>query len=75
MSGSSNGSGSRQSKKGSDDMCDSCFATTKYVCISCDMPICNKCSCFETNEEQPGWVAGKRVGYCETCYRERKVKK
>lgn len=49
------------------NICSFCFATTKYSCLHCAMPICNKCSVFEDNEEASGWAAGKRVGYCEPC--------
>lgn len=81
MRGSAAGSGSFLGKIGkmasnpSNDMCASCFTTTKYVCISCDMAICNKCSCFESDEEKPNWVAGRSVGYCDPCDRERKAHK
>ena len=51
--------------QGENDQNTSCFATTKYSCLHCAMPICNKCSVFEENEEASGWAAGKRVGYYE----------
>ena len=53
-----------------EDTCISCFATTKYNCLHCEMSICNKCSVFEDNEEAPGWTAGKSVGHCEACIKE-----
>ena len=55
------------------DMCSSCFCSTKYTCLKCEMSICNKCSIFEANEDTPGWVAGKRVGFCEPCAKDRKA--
>ena len=50
-----------------EDMCYSCFETTKYSCIKCTNVISNLCSAFELNEETPGWIAGKVVGYCLPC--------
>ena len=32
--------------------------------------ICNRCPAFESNEESPGWIAGKAVGYCLPCKQE-----
>ena len=29
------------------EMCCSCYDTTKYTCLKCKSPICNKCSIFE----------------------------
>lgn len=57
----------------SEDMCSSCFANTKYVCIECRMPICNKCSIFENNEDTVGWTAGTSVGHCEPCFKAKKL--
>ena len=53
------------------DMCSSCFCVTRYTCLKCEKPICDKCSIFEANEDTPGWVAGKRVGFCEPCAKDR----
>ena len=53
-----------------EDMCFSCFATTKYSCIKCGHSVCNRCSVFQEDEETPGWVAGKSVGYCIPCEKE-----
>ena len=39
--------------------CYSCFMDTKYKCLRCELPICNKCSVFEENEDVEGWTAGK----------------
>ena len=41
------------------EMCYSCFMDTKYKCLRCELPICNKCSVFEENEDVEGWTAGK----------------
>ena len=39
------------------EMCFSCFMNTKYNCLRCDLPICNKCSVFKKTrtlrDEQP----------------------
>ena len=53
-----------------EDTCFSCFATTKYSCIKCGHSVCNRCSVFQEDEETPGWVAGKSVGYCIPCEKE-----
>ena len=45
------------------DSCVACFSATKYSCITCDQPICNRCSKYELNEEKCGWEAGKHVAY------------
>ena len=55
------------------DMCSSCFCSTKYTALKCGKSICNKCSIFEANEDTPGLVAGKRVGLCEPCTKDRKA--
>ena len=57
----------------SEDMCSSCFANTKYICIVCRIPICNKCSVFENNEDTDFWTAGKSVGHCELCFKAKKL--
>ena len=38
---------------------------SKYKCFRCELPICNKCSVFEGNEDVEGWTAGKSLAYCE----------
>ena len=53
-----------------EDVCYSCFETTKYSCIKCTNAICNRCSAFESNEETLGFIAGKAVGYCLRCKQE-----
>jgi hypothetical protein len=54
----------------SDDTCMSCLETTKYCCLHCKFPLCNKCSVPEENEETRGWKAGKTVAYCEQCAKD-----
>ena len=54
-----------------ENMCSSCVSNTKYICLKCSIPICINCSTFEDNEESEGWTAGKCVGYCELCFREK----
>ena len=61
----------RQSSSSEEDMCSSCFANTKYTCLKCQIPICNKCSTFEENEASDRWTAGKCVAYCEPCFKEK----
>ena len=57
-----------------DDMCSSCFSNTlKYTCLKCTIPICNKCSTFELDENTEKWAAGRCVGYCEPCFREKRT--
>ena len=52
-------------------LCIVCFTPTKYSCIGCPNIICARCSCFESDEETEGWIAGKSVGYYRNCYEER----
>lgn len=54
--------------------CGSCFASTKYICLSCTNAFCMRCSVFEEDEEKPGWKAGRSVAYCEACFREKMEK-
>ena len=49
------------------DICCSCFGTTKYTCLKCGIPIFNKCSIFEEDEDYHGWVAGKSVAFKTVC--------
>ena len=42
------------------EMCFSCFMNTKYKCLRCKLPICNKCSVLEENEDVEGWKASKK---------------
>ena len=60
-------SGSSRVTIPADDCCCVCFVETKYVCITCELLVCNKCSSFEANEETPGWLMGRSVGYCFAC--------
>ena len=45
-----------------EDMYSSCFSTTKYTCLKCNIPICNNCSVFEKDEDSSGWAPLKSVG-------------
>ena len=56
------------------EMCHSCFMDTIYKCLTCELPICNKCSVlvFEENEDVERWTASKSVAYCEPCDRDLK---
>ena len=42
------------------------------VCIDWCMPICNKCSTFENDEDTDGWRARRSVGHCEPCFKTKK---
>ena len=50
------------------DNCYSCMKDTKYVCLSCGIPVCNICSSVEPNEDARGWLGGRSVGYCTECF-------
>ena len=52
-----------------DDRCGICFNETNYICLKCDLPVCNKCSTYENNEETVGWTMGRSVGYCLACHK------
>ena len=49
------------------DSCLCCGEITKYKCIACNLPVCNRCTVFEGNEETDGWCSGISVGYCNDC--------
>ena len=51
-------------------MCSSCFANTKYICLKCQIPNCNKCSTFEHNEDTERSAAGRCEGCWKSCFRE-----
>ena len=54
--------------------CINCSAITKYVCLTCKRPACNKsieCS-VPADEETLGWKAGSSVGWCSTCFKKTK---
>ena len=36
------------------EMCRSCFINTKYKCLRCELPACNKCSVFKQNQDVEG---------------------
>ena len=39
----------------------SCFMGTKYKCLRSELPICNKCSVFEENEDVDGRTGCKAL--------------
>ena len=51
--------------------CRTCTAETKYVCLICEGPICNRlaCSVF-LPEETVNWKAGISVSACLRCKEE-----
>ena len=49
--------------------CVKCSGRTKYVCLKCAKPLCNKskeCS-VPADEDSPGREAGVSVAYCVSC--------
>ena len=54
--------------RGDVDYCFSCEEITKYRCLTCSMPACNRCTVFEEDEEVEGWRAGMCVAYCNACH-------
>lgn len=49
--------------------CVKCSSLTKYVCLKCAKPVCNKskeCS-VPADEDSPGWKAGVSVAQCISC--------
>lgn len=49
--------------------CVKCSSLTKYVCLKCAKPLCNRsreCS-VPADEESPGWKAGVSVACCVSC--------
>ena len=55
------------------EMCSSCFRETGYCFILCSNPFCNRCSVFEEDEGSRGWVMGRSVAYCQTCYEKKQL--
>ena len=57
------------------EMCRSCFINTKYKCLRCELPACNKCSVLKQNEDvrdrQPA-KALHTLAYCEVSDRDLK---
>ena len=49
--------------------CTRCKEQTKYVCTTCEAPICKckECSFPEINEDSVGWIAQRSVAYCKDC--------
>ena len=53
--------------------CSNCANVTKYICLTCERPVCNKssdCSVW-ADEENPGWKAGIAVAWCLPCFDKR----
>ena len=49
------------------DNCESCMKQTKYICITCGVPVCTVCCLEELDEETQGWIPCRSVGYCSVC--------
>ena len=47
--------------------CLSCEELTKYKCLICNLPTCNRCCLPEADEDVDGWCMGLSVGYCNNC--------
>ena len=49
--------------------CVKCSSLTKYVCLKCAKPVCNKSKkCLvPANEYSPGWKADVSVAHCAGC--------
>ena len=52
------------------DFCSSCAKETEYICITCGIAVCNRCSIAEENDEVSGWRPARSVGYCIECSSE-----
>ena len=54
--------------------CFSCKASTKYVCITCRKPVCNREGCsYEALQKTEGWKAFQSVSRCGVCYSKSKT--
>ena len=73
ISVSSNMAAYRAGFEDDEDSCMSWLDTTKYRCLRCKFPLCNKCSLPEENDEIPGWKSGKFVAYCVPCRQKGKL--
>ena len=50
-----------------DSLCSLCKSQTKYSCVACNLPLCNKCA-IASNEMVEGYdEENKRVGKCPDC--------
>ena len=49
--------------------CTGCKNQTKYHCITCEKPMCNREECCvpENNENGIGWIAQRSAAHCEQC--------
>ena len=53
--------------------CSNCANVTKYICLTCERPVCNKssdCSVW-AGKENLGWKAGIAVAWCLPCFDKR----
>ena len=57
-----------------EDMCSSCFESTKYTCLKSMNHFCMRCSAFKNDEDVAGRKAGSSVAYCESCFEEKMTK-
>ena len=54
--------------------CFSCKASTKYVCITCRKPVCNREECsYAALEDTECWKAFQSVSRCGVCYSKSKT--
>ena len=60
-----------QKMAGDEGIGSSCFAKTKYTCLTCGNFFCMRCSVFENKEDTLGWKAAKSFAYCEPCLNEK----
>ena len=55
--------------------CQSCWGETKYQCLVCQIPTCNRstnCS-IALPEDSPSWRAGLTVAICASCKRNKEA--
>ena len=52
------------------DFCSSCAKETEYICVTCGVAVCNRCSIAEENDEVSGWRPARSVSYCKKCSSE-----
>lgn len=50
--------------------CFTCEKSTKYHCITCGIPVCNRCSIAEMDDDTVGWLPQRSVAYCNHCSME-----
>ena len=60
---------SRQRKRWNLFVCKSCKIETKYICLICKEPVCNRAECaFFLPDETPNWISGTSVSACLPCH-------